>query len=450
VSGRPIALARFVPSLAGLAALALVAALWLAGAHTTYDDLLTLWGMVPFREPFLDIDGPLSALDCARQGMDVILANPCDILQRPYNYSPFWLSFVWVPLGGDDRVAVGLVVDIALLISLSALPAPQSRSEMLLRVVASVSTMVVFALERANTDVFVFVLIVLMLDLLRRSPLARAAGYAVAFLAGAIKYYPLILFGLVAKERLLLCVSIALGLIVGLALFFEIYAEEIARTIVLVPHNTAFTDMFGAVNILLGTFDTALRQGVAQIDAVKLALAVTVPFAVPLLWVMVRFWRRSDIPAALCRLDDARRLALLAGALLVCGCFLTGQNIGYRGIFLLLIQPGLAALGRDRAAGPIAAAARLAAIAVPVLMWAEGMRLWLHLAVAGTYPSPGFLHLHWLDLPADLAAWAGREIVWWLLVAFLVSLLLGFFLDRLGALFQELGLAVRPKPAPGL
>ncbi len=167
------------------------AVLWIAGEHASYYQLLTLWGIVPFRLPFLDIDGPLSALECSRRGLDVILANPCDIQLRPYNYSPVLLDLDWIPLGGGDRVWAGLSIDLAFLVSLSVLPAPLSKSETGLRIIASVSTMIVFAVERANMDVLVFVFVIVTLDLVRRSLPIKAFGYGVAFTAGVIKYYPL-------------------------------------------------------------------------------------------------------------------------------------------------------------------------------------------------------------------------------------------------------------------
>ena len=43
-------------------------------------------------------------------------------------------------------------------------------------------------------------------------------------------------------------------------------------------------------------------------------------------------------------LSPAEDSFLIAGAVLITGCFFAGQNIGYRGIFLLPLFPGLFAL----------------------------------------------------------------------------------------------------------
>ena len=60
----------------------------------------------------------------------------------------------------------------------------------MLRIAAVLSTMVVFAVERANPDILIFILVIAMLYLLRRSFFFRLAGYGVAFLAGTLKYFP--------------------------------------------------------------------------------------------------------------------------------------------------------------------------------------------------------------------------------------------------------------------
>ncbi|MEI9986559.1 MAG: hypothetical protein WDN69_27330 [Aliidongia sp.] len=112
-------------------------------------------------------------------------------------------------------------------------------------------------------------------------------------------------------------------------------------------------------------------------------------------------------------------------------------------IYLLLILPALSALAKDEAAGKVVLVAQLALIGVPVLMWAEAIRLWLHLAVTGQYPSPGFIAVHVLDKPLDLVAWGVREVAWWVLALFLSILLLGFLVDTATAKLGMFKLSAR-------
>ena len=422
-------LARISASLVGMIALVLVAGLWLVGDHSAYDRLLTFWGMRPFSFPFVDVSGSLAAWECARKGVDVIVADPCDVLHRPYNYSPFWMDIAWIPLGQLQRVEVGLALGIGFLISLAALPPPLSRSETALRILASLSTMVVFAIERANPDMLMFILVIVALALLQRSVIARVLGYCVMFLAGAIKYYPFVLLVLVAKERLRVAISIVLASVVGLVLFWHIYAAKILEGYPYIAHGSPFGDLIAASNLPIGMAQIVgnVTNSVHAATIAAMLTAVLLPMLIcAMLFV---FGLRTTVPAALHRLDEPRRLALLAGALLLAGCFFTGQSVGYRGIFLLPVLPGLFALGRDNASGPMAFTAWLAAISIPPLMWAEGVRFWIYVVATGQNSLPDFISVP--VAPLEIAAWCVRELLWSFLIALLVTIILGFVVDKL-------------------
>jgi hypothetical protein len=436
-------LVRTAPSLVGLVALLVVAGLWLGGAQSAYYQLLALWGVTPFSYPFVDVDGSLAAWECARKGMDIIVANPCDILERGYNYSPFWMTIDWIPLDRSDRLVVGISLGIVFLVALSALPPARSGTEMALRLAAVLSTMVVFAIERANPDLLIFILAILMLTLLRRSLVARGIGYGVAFLAGAIKYYPFVLLGLLLRERLRVAFAVACASIIGLVLFWFIYADQILEGLPGIARGVPFGDMLGAKNFLLGMFGVAQQITASSDIAAKAALIAALLLTVIVAGLMIRLWLRSRFLDALYELEEPHRLALLTGALLLSGCFFTGQSVGYRGIFLLFVLPGLFALGGDDRFGAIAPAARLGAIAIPVLMWAEAIRCWIHLALKGEFPPPGFMSV--LQDPVDFIAWCAREIAWWFLVGFLVTIVIAFVFERLSSSFVQRNKPVQPR-----
>src|SRR5271167_2945216 len=119
------------------------------GNHALYEDILRWHGVMPFQFPFLDLSGSLAAWECARQGVDVILSNPCDVLHRPYDYSPLWMAASPIPLGVANTITVGWCVDLLFIGSLGLLPPPRRPVELMLVLAGTLSTMVVFALERA-------------------------------------------------------------------------------------------------------------------------------------------------------------------------------------------------------------------------------------------------------------------------------------------------------------
>lgn len=110
-----------IPALA-LPLFAVLAGLWRWGPHALYFDVLTLFGFEPFRFPFLDIHAVLAAAQCRRLGIDVYLSNPCDALGRVHAYSPLWLSIVPDFLDTTSTNAVGLGLDLTVILSLAAPP----------------------------------------------------------------------------------------------------------------------------------------------------------------------------------------------------------------------------------------------------------------------------------------------------------------------------------------
>jgi hypothetical protein len=73
-------------------------------------------------------------------------------LQRRCGSSPLWIAASAIPLGAHDTTVVGWILDLVFLMSLSFLPSPRCLLELILVLAATLSTMVIFALERANPE----------------------------------------------------------------------------------------------------------------------------------------------------------------------------------------------------------------------------------------------------------------------------------------------------------
>lgn len=340
-------LTRFGPSIAGLLGMGLAAALHALVSADAYHTVFGLWGVQSFRYPFLDLDGPLAARDCARLGFDVYVFNPCDVIDRVHNYSPLWLAFPNFPPHQDNRFVLGLAVDLLFFIGLSVLPAPATLSELVLRVFAAISTVVAFAAERANVDVIIFLLVLIMLVALRGGFALRVLGYAIALLAASFKYYPATLLLLAIREKVLRFVSVgALAVVAGL-LFLVFFGHDVYRSIPNIPGGYAFADVFGAGDIRFVAAEMLQAGGAGPaaifwvpVAVLAAAIAGTVILGFDLL-------RTLDWRFLLSCLDNGRRDALLAGVLLSLGCFLAGQSLDYRAIFLLFCPPGLSAIARE-------------------------------------------------------------------------------------------------------
>jgi hypothetical protein len=407
----PARLCRFVPAGSALAVFFAMSWLYRQGHKEMYDDILRSWGIVPFRFPFLDISGWLAAWECTRQGIDVVSFDPCDVLRRGYGSSPLWLAAAGVPLGVANTTAVGWTLDLAFIASLGLLPPPQRLVELLLVLAATLSTMVVFALERANADVVFFLPALAAGCLAERGPAARMIGYGLALLSALLKYYPIMVLIVFFRERIVVFAAVALAAAGALAVFWAAYHAEIVRGSAEISTGPYNTDLFAAKNLpfLIGML--VENAAAPSRFAAAVGWAVTVGLYGGLVGAALAICRRlsrfAQLRAAIADLRDGERFFMVTGSAVIAGCFFAGQSIGYRGIFLLLVMPGLLALSRS-AIRRLRALCLGSAIIIVLLMWGECLRQ----AFDGGF---GF--------------WLLRELGWWWSVSVMLTLVADFLWD---------------------
>jgi hypothetical protein len=223
--------------------------LYQQGHREVYDGILQTWGVVPFQFPFLDISGWLAVWECSRQGIDLVSFDPCDVFYRGYGSSPLLLAAAGVPLGVANTTAVGWTLDLVFIASLGLLPPPQRLFELLLVLAATFSTMVVFALERANADVILFLLALAVGCLAKRGPAARMFGYGLGLFSALLKYYPIMVLIFLFRERIAVFTGVAMAVASSLALFWAAYHVEIVRGWAEISTGPYNTDLFAAKNL---------------------------------------------------------------------------------------------------------------------------------------------------------------------------------------------------------
>jgi hypothetical protein len=404
----PAWLCRLTPAGSALAVFLAMSWLYWQGHREVYDDILRFWGTVPFQFPFLDISGWLAAWECARQGVDVVSFDPCDMLFRGYGSSPLWLAAAGVPLGVANTTAVGWILDLVFIASLSLLPPPQRRVELLLVLAAIFSTMVVFALERANADIVLFLLALAAGCLAEGGPAARMIGYGLALLSALLKYYPIMVLILLFRECIAVFAAVALVAASTLAVFWATYHAEIVRGWAEISTGPYNTDLFAAKNLpfLIGMLveNAAAPSRFAAAVGWGLTVGLYGVLAGAALAICRRLSRFAALRAAIAELPDGERVLMVIGSAVIAGCFFAGQSIGYRGIFLLLVMPGLLALSRS-AVRELRALCLGSAIVIVLLMWGECLRQ----ALDGGF---GF--------------WLLRELGWWWSVSVMLALVAGF------------------------
>jgi hypothetical protein len=374
----PAAIAAAIVLLAGL--------LYAGGYREQYYALAEAWGAAPFRTPFLDMQGVTSPVECHRLGYDVYVQNPCDVFHRPHNYSPLWLWLAVLPITTAWDNALGLALVGLFLVALTFLPPGR---DWRLITLATISSTTMFAIERANIDLLMFVMGMLVVRL-------RFTGYAVALLAGMLKFYPIVLLVVVVRGRVAVCFAVGAVALGVVALWFALDGTEILRAIANIGSNSPFDDnVFGAHNLPFGIAGLIGLPRAGAMALEVLLLVVMVGFAIALA-------REVRIDG----LTDAEAAHLLVGAALLVSCFVIAQNVSYRAIYFLFVLPALVVSWRG------------AAWVAVLLMWNSGLRLTINRVVerfGGSTAPDGVLHL---------AIWLLRELAWWAVITLLAALLL--------------------------
>jgi hypothetical protein len=412
---------RFAAAASALLVFFALSLLYLCGDRSFYFTLLENWGIDPFRFPFLDMSGALAAWECARHGIDVIVSDPCDVLQRSYNYSPIWMSWSAIPLGIADTPAVGWICGLLFLLSLGMLPSPRRPLELILTILATLSAAVVFAVERGNPDILLFILAVVTALSAEGGLAIRLIGYAVALLSALVKYYPLVTLMMLVDERVPVFLFVSVAVILSLTIFGVAYHEEIARTLPYLPHGGYIEGFFGAKNLpfQIGDIAAAAFGPAAALGNISAAACLAV-LGAGVVATCRGFTGKGRLPAAMATLDPRERNLLVLGSAVMCSCFFLGQNIWYRAIFLLMVLPGLFAISRA-ATSPRGNHWSLGTgVAIVFLMWEEFFRF-------------GMLRvLHAVGAPASQIAgghllfWILREAVWWWVIAILLAIMVEF------------------------
>jgi hypothetical protein len=419
-------------SATGLVAFAVLAGLYVAHSGLYYA-ILTWAGIPPFQFPFLDLQFVLAGAECWGRGVDVYVGDPCDVLGRVHNYSPLWLR---IPALVSWTEPLGLSLAVVFLLSLTLLPRPRRWRELALTVLATLSTASIYAVERANTDLVIFLLAIVAGLLWSRVSSVRLMSYPVIVLAGLLKFYPMTVLVVCLREppRILLTVTLAVvTVVVAFAVYFQAELAAVPRNI---PGAPYFFDFFGVKNLPYGAVEMLASRLPATPETVLLWRYA--PLALGALLIAVAARRVGALTAwlemkrAVANLPEREAAFTAIGAVMICTCFFAGQSVVYRGVHFLLVLPGLLALWRAAVDPRERRLFASVSLAVVILMWEECVR-----------------HAAEVLMPSEVARlwWLARELLWWYVIAVLTAFMFCFL--QAPAALRHLRAAMMPATSSG-
>jgi hypothetical protein len=429
--------------MAGLAALLLVVMLYVF-APTLYGYLMAAMIKVPAPHPFTDFEWVPSAVLCWSRGVDVYLNNTCyfEHVGLGFNYSPLWLRLSFLKTLGPWTNPLAILLCVLFLVSPAILPVVRSAHGQALLLLTTLSCATFLAMERANMDLVIYLIVLCAVLLTRHNLPVRITGYGLIIFAALLKFYPIVALVLACRERLLILVLIGFAAIASLAALVALFPQELLSMARSFPRPSYYTLQFGAVDLPIGlvatvrayfnfsavAYHSLLRPVELLLRAFLPIMAATAAFYVA--------WRLRLVKI-MTKMDNKDTDSLVAGATIICGCFFLINNVIYRGIFLLLVMPGLLLLEKQVQVTSGARLIRGVCIAVCFVLWTpflesllRALNIIQHRLAYQTSTGP--------DSAPAYILWLSSELAWWTVVTMLLAVVGAFvFASRTGTALQS-------------
>jgi hypothetical protein len=310
---------------------------------------------------FEDWHAVMSAVDCHKLGHNVFVENPCDHWGRVHVYGSLWLLLGKLGLGVSDVFWLGLMINAVFMLVAVVLINPSNIGELMIGAAVSFSPAVMFGIERANNDLIIFGLLVLAAYLIASQQRhGQAGGLFVTILCVFLKFYPAVLFGviaLVARNRREFLTA-GLGGIALLTAWLYLSADELALLQLTVPRPpgpfaTGGTLLFKYMCPTCESFSLSLGAAVAAVAALTLAFFLSQKVTV----------------------EGVSRQSLILfgfGVAVLLSTFLVNTNYDYRWVFFLLLVPMLLEIHRQPQTSKVANKLAAAILGFGLLvMWCE-------------------------------------------------------------------------------
>jgi hypothetical protein len=326
-----------------IAAVALVLLAWLV-IYMIYGSSIVPLALYP---PFADLITITGSVECMRSGFDPYVYSGCDPWGRLYNYPKIWLNiFDFLGIDRNATNATGIICILLFYTALLPLFRMRNVVEFVTALLFVLSPLVLLLLERGNSDILIFLMVLIAVYYVRKIPFIRQVSriyisYAIIIIAAILKIYPvflllLLFFESIPKKHFIIIFSSAL-IILG-SYFLTCYDELlfISRN---TPRDQAIS--YGR-NVLLQNY----FSGTSLILITNALLLVVFISA----WFAGKKFRGPHVllKKAAATGDHAELLLFISGGLIFTGTFFIGNNYDYRLVFLLLTLPLLL---RQREAG---------------------------------------------------------------------------------------------------
>lgn len=316
----------------------IVGAVW-AGSALPADTkgwLFRLVGVPAMPFAFGDTEGTLAWLDCYRAGHDLSKRCTVGYSQFPLTYPRTWFVFAYTPLRWDHVWPVAIVTEVLFFVVTILLVRPYPKPAVWPMLAALGSPPVLLGLERANTDLLVFLMLFLA------CVVGGWLGSALIVLSSSLKIYPIAAVASILEERRRTWAAASLVLLLFAGFSFSPLANwdgVAGSNLQYLSANVSFGHQ--VLPTLLN--DILSKRGVHLSPFLRWAGLVTFLGTVP-----VTFWLARRLPLSGDAVPECDRRLIVCAMAVFLACFAIGRSYDYKHVHFLLAIPALAAIAARR------------------------------------------------------------------------------------------------------
>lgn len=301
--------------------------------------------------PFADARGMTAGMDCVRMGKDCLYENICDPKGRVVNYPKIWMNLKYFKfITQSNTVALGVLLSICFYLSvLIFIPKRSGIIDAFIFLLVLLSPATLLAVDRGNTDLIVFILLVLALIFYSKN----IAFYLIILFAAFLKLYPIFAIITVLKEskKNILLIVTSIGLLFGSYIIFSL--DDLRRINSFIQVSYLYSYSIGVANSWLYQLPDWYHIGIIpRLNALTIGC-----FAF-----MLGLFKRPSLKAPRNNISAFR-----VGSSIYIGSFFLTFNWEYRLIFLIFTLPQL--LEWIKAPSPLRRISIVSLISILIICW---------------------------------------------------------------------------------
>lgn len=286
---------------------------------------------IPEVYPFLDMKGRLAHIQGHRMGLDIYsVPNPLDPLNRINDKPSYTLLLGHLGLNLEHAVPLSILFIVLMVLGTLLFIKPRTWSQMIAAYLAICSPSVLYAVERGNDDLVIFVLLLTVPIFLAKNTLwGNTVAFCLISLVSPAKYYPFAAYILFAHPQktnrqafFWLTSSITF-----ITVFFLVTYKEILFLSSRIPQPN-----------YLNSFGAKLFFELLELTPPLPTLLTLFSLVIILIFVSIlSFYKHGILP----NIKKTEEYYFILGSAIFVFCFFLSSNSDYRLIFCLFLLPAL-------------------------------------------------------------------------------------------------------------